>query len=105
MNRKRFVAEPYGSAGSRNKQVQPYRGAAISCGGDCAASRWDSTARVAHQRRDFLRTGKQGLSQKLTVECSHMGTSLRALSPGSLCRVSKERAEEGPAWRFRRGAW
>jgi hypothetical protein len=34
-----------------------------------------------------------------------LGTSFRALSSGSLCRMSKERAENGQAWRFRRSAW
>ena len=33
------------------------------------------------------------------------GTSFRALGAGSLCRMSKERAEDGQAGRFRRSAW
>ena len=73
MNRKRFGAESNLIARLRNKKVQPFRDAGVPCGGDCAASRWDSTARVAHHQRDSLRTGKQGLSQKLTVECPRMG--------------------------------
>ncbi len=45
------------------------------------------------------------LARKLTVECPRIGHLLRALSAGSLCRLSKERAEDGQAWRFRRSAW
>ena len=33
------------------------------------------------------------------------GTSFRALGAGSLCRLSKNLAENGQAWRFRRSAW
>jgi len=64
----------------------PFRGAGAPFGSDCAASRWDPNAPVADRQRDFRRTGKR---------------VVRALSPGSLCRLSKERAEDGQAGRFR----
>ena len=106
VNRKRFGVESNLIAGSKNKKVP----ATIArCG--CVLRRrlrgqpLGFHRRVAHQRRDFFRTGNRVLARKLTVECSHMGTSLRALSSGSLCRMSKERAEDGQASRFRCSAW
>ncbi len=92
VNRQRFGAESNLIAGSRNKKLT----ASIARRG--CALRW-ATARPAAgipphaSRADDTTFDEQA---KRVV---------RALSAGSLCRLSKGRTENGQAGRFRRSAW
>ena len=90
MNRKRFGAESNLIAESRNKKVQPYRG--VMCPARATARPAAGIPPHASRTDD-------------TTFAEQAKMVIRALSAGSLCRLSKERVENGQARRFRRSAW
>ena len=53
----------------------------------------------------FAEQANRVLARKLIVERLRMGYLPQSTRCGSLCRLSKERAEDGQAGRFRRNAW